>query len=317
MEAKTVKVNVGGREISVPEMRYPQDIVVYKTSQKTFSVTNCLAKRELDEDSPMMIHSKFSRFKITIISDGKAISSNIRPEEVSEIAETARMAFKLCMEKKLKQDVPTETPASSSKAFTVRFFSGKLKGKTPAEVLAEDPENSKKVLNEQYTWLKENLQKYPKNKELMDAIVEASKLSQEDLKACAASAPQGIATELFNSGDRPLRRKKREDGLSPVYGTSVQFDSSKNYPITVSVRNFYAPVMENENGTLNVQYSKKQDEKVYSFAMTASQWLDCTRTMEQQLDQFERMYFADAYRIANAYSTVVATEASKNAQPQA
>ena len=56
--------------------------------------------------------------------------------------------------------------------------SGNLKGKTPIEVLLSDPGNGKKSLNDQYIWLKSNLEKYPKNRELMEAIEDAASQDQ-------------------------------------------------------------------------------------------------------------------------------------------
>ena len=43
-----------------------------------------------------------------------------------------------------------------SPAYTVRFTNGTMKGKTPAQVLAEDPGNGSDALNRQYKWLQSN-----------------------------------------------------------------------------------------------------------------------------------------------------------------
>ena len=55
---------------------------------------------------------------------------------------------------------------------------GKLKGKTPYQILVEDATNGIVDLKSQYNWLEKNAEKYPQNKQQMRAIVEALTMYQ-------------------------------------------------------------------------------------------------------------------------------------------
>ena len=63
----------------------------------------------------------------------------------------------------------------NSKAYTVKFFLGEFRGKTPAQVLMENQANKDKLLA-QKTQLSANLSRYPRNQDQIDAIDEAISL---------------------------------------------------------------------------------------------------------------------------------------------
>ena len=146
--------------------------------------------------------------------------------------------------------------------------------------------------------MKANLSKYPKNQELIDAIIDAGKLDLNSLTDYEKSSSYEI--EILDIGCRPLQRKKREDGKSFCYEISVMCDTSKNYPIQVTVKNYYAPVIVKEGGTLNVKLSEKDTSTEIKnvFSMTLEQWQHTVHEMEDIKLLFKQMHMANAFSAA-------------------
>ena len=256
-------------------MRYPFDIVSI-VRNKTFSVEARYVREE--EESPLKVFNHFSRYVLSVIEDKKPSKCNIPVNSLSEIEAVTELCKKAYYEK------PEIKSTNTSPAFTKRFTTGDLKGKTPVEVLLEN-ENGKDILNKQYKWLKDNLEKYPKNKELMDAIVDASKLNVSTLKDIPAT---GKTYTILDIGCRPLIRKKREDGKCFCYEAKIIFDSSRNYPVSVTVKNYYAPVIKTDKGLFNVVLKDKDKATEVSneFNMTMAEWLNTVEIMSMSKQAF-------------------------------
>ena len=270
-------------------MKYPFDIVSL-VRNKTFSVEARYSREE--EDSPLKVFNHFSRFVFAIIAEGKASTCNIHLDSLEEINAITDVIKKDYYNKE-------ETHSNNtSPAFTKKFFSGDLKGKTPIEVLLENP-NGKEILKTQYKWLKENLEKFPKNKELMEAIMECSKLSEDELNA-AKSVKKSNTYTIFEVGCRPLIRKTREDGKCFCYEAKVIYDSSRKYPVSVSIKNYYAPTTKDEKGLVNVILKEKDKASEISndFNMTMAEWLNTVKCMNMSKEAFYYSNFSKGLALA-------------------
>lgn len=272
-------------------MKYPYDIVSI-VRQKTLSVEAKFTTEK--EESPLSVFDKFSRYVLNVIAEKKAATCNIPLVKMEEM----RAITNVIANEHYKGSVTEKSENSEelSSAFTKRFQSGTLKGKSPAEVLLEN-ENGKELLNKQYTWLRDNLSKYPKNKELMDAIVEASKLDLSNIKLPTNSSIRNILA----IDCRPLVKKKREDGKCFCYECNITYDAEKKYPVSVVVKNYYAPVVKTEKGLLNVILKEKDRASEISneFNMTLEEWLDTLKKMELARDAYYICNFSSAYKLAN------------------
>ena len=168
---------------------------------------------------------------------------------------------------------------------------GKLKGKTPADALLNTAEGLK-LLTEHYNWLKDNVGKYPKNKEQMDAIVEAVGLMKAGkLKATSSSAS---VFKILEAVPKPLIRKKDEKtGTCPVKEIQIECNLTKNAPFEIFISNYDAPVKgvsrdglvditaEGSNGNkVNVQKKEQENEVHKKFNLTVGEF-------EQLLDHIE------------------------------
>lgn len=277
------------------KMKYPTEIVSY-VRKKTFSIDAHFVRAT--EDAPLAIFDKdFSRFSMCIITDSKAATCNFPINELAKLERISNYAFNKAMEIEYQ---PASNTVNNSPAFTERFKTGQLNGKTPVEVLLEYGDKAKDMLNGQYKWLKDNLEKYPQNKKLMDAIVEAGKV---DLSTIQAETVNQKTIKLIDMGVRPLIRKKREeDGKCFCYEVSAIWNFANDYPVTITIKNYYAPVIKKEDGTLNVQISQKDkaSEINNSFSMTGSEWLNAVEQMKLARNDFRTINFASAVKMSDA-----------------
>ena len=196
-------------------MKYPYDIVSI-VRQKTLSIEAHFTQGKTE--SPMKVFDDtFSRFAATIIAEGETAYFNIPIESLPGIRVRTDIAANEQFRPKaiIPKSTANSTVDTNSIAFTKKFLTGNLKGKSPAEVLLEDPVNGSKTLNNQYKWLKEHLKDYPKNKDLMDAIVAASKLDLSNITEADTGSMVSSAIEILDIGCRPLIRKQRDDGKIP------------------------------------------------------------------------------------------------------
>ncbi len=271
-------------------MKYPKEIFS-AVRTKTFAIEAHLFQDE-DSEKPLQVLNSFSRFIFTIIDKSKAISANVPVELLQDMK--ARTQF--AVTKHFESVYANAGNVPASPAFTEKFNTGNLKGLTPADVLKKEGENGKKVLNDQYKWLKQNLKKYPANQKLIDAIIDAANLEPEMLEGESSYVP---TIDILTINCRPLIRKKREsDGMCPCYEVYVKFDSSKNYQVSVNIQTYYAPVEKRENGTLNVMLAKKDKNSIQShdFAMTLTEWLNALHEMQEVVSMFKICHFSKALK---------------------
>ena len=297
------------------KVKKPMQLQV-SVQNKTFIVESAICSNF--RENPLGIYDEtFSRYVFYILQDGKQAKMNV-PLEGNNIPDVFMKGGELSREKEEGGNVITmiirsiyayirhvhlmNTPrpkddgdGTSEKgkiAYETRFKAGRLKDRTPIEVLLED-ENGEEELRTQREFLKKNLSKYPRNKGLIEAIDMAFALLEEGdidggTKTAAASSGAGII-KLFSVGLRPLQRKRRADGTCFVYTGRVNWRLGEENPVEIVIENFYAPVEKKENGTLRVIAGKKvQDTYVKAiFNMPASLWLSYIYRIAMDMRLFE------------------------------
>ena len=149
-------------------MKNPTEIYSIVRNQ-TFAVSGTMtAPTMTDGDEPLRLHhNTFSRFNFCLINkEKKATTSSLHVNELTGIYLKSKFAYNKQLERqymgmsieKAEETKEDETKKVSS-AYTVQISSGNLKGKTPAQVLLENPENmqeqAKKLIN-QFEFLKKN-----------------------------------------------------------------------------------------------------------------------------------------------------------------
>lgn len=298
------------------ELKNPKELVSIVRNQ-TFAIQNELVKAECQDGSePLKFYSHFSRFPIVIINaERKATTANIHVGDIPDMVARTNFAHTKDMEMAFmpKTIAPTASAnggedLSNNIAFTTILTLGNgLKGKTPAQLILEDPNNTQK-LNNQYKWLKENIDKNPKfkdnNKKQMDAIAEAGRLYKAGKLtadvAAAASTPTnaGQSIVIYETGMRPLIRRKRPDGKCFVYEVKIEWVLGNKYPVNVEIQNYYAPVTQDAKGLLNVKASEKVDVIRNMMRLSAADWEYVMYMIQTNMRTFENAMGNFAYKTA-------------------
>lgn len=315
--------NVQSGQNTNEPMKYPLDIVSLGRRTKMFSVSASFSTEK--EESPLKIFSKVSRLRLCVIENGKATTANMKIDQLPGIRARSEYAFIKYMDKQFGTPVAgtVEGVNTNRPAFNIHFMAGTLKGKTPADVLRENGmEKGKGILNGQYKWLKENLEKYPANQKIMDAIVDASKLAPDDLGVAEQSAPSQPIT-ILPVIPKPIMSKKNASGMHQINELSIIWDNSRDMPVILQISNYWAPVVKRDDGTLNVQLSAKDKstEQKSSFAMTVDEWFDVLREMEDCVLIYKQLNSGNAWKMAlkaffdnvNSYKNTSGTSGQKPA----
>ena len=230
------------------KVKNPMQLQV-SVQNKTFIVESAICSNF--RENPLGIYDEtFSRYVFYILQDGKQAKMNV-PLEGNNIPDVFMKGGELSREKEEGGNVITmiirsiyayirhvhlmNTPRVKDEengapdkgriAYETRFKAGRLKDRTPIEVLLED-ENGEEELRTQREFLKKNLSKYPRNKGLIEAIDMSFALLEEGdidggAKKAAASSGTGVI-KLFSVGLRPLQRKRRAETLRVIAGKKVQ-----------------------------------------------------------------------------------------------
>lgn len=265
--------------------------IAYIVEKSTFAILDGLTESNIEnEEEPLTLHSrKFSRFSFLIINqDKKAATANMNVKEMFGFLEKSHFAMQQEMLYQFNSGSNGEEELPL--AYTVTITSGALKGRTPADVLLNDGEEGKKLLNNQYTFLKNNLSKYPKNKTQMDAIVNASQLLKEGkLDADAVGKGQTKRISLYSSGLRPLVNRKNNAGMSFVYELTVDWLLGEKRPLMITIVNYYAPVIKKDDGMLNVQVKQRDQTTLRNNTvnLTFEDWAYVQHMIETDIERFE------------------------------
>ena len=297
------------------QVKNPMQLKV-SVQNKTFIVESAICSNF--RENPLGIYDEsFSRYVFYILQDGTQAKMNI-PLEGNNIPDVIMKGKEMSREKEEGGNVITmlirsiyayirhvhylntprakdgedESADKAKTAYKTRFKAGRLKDRTPIEVLLED-ENGEEELRTQRDFLEKNLSKYPRNKGLIEAIDMAFALLEEgDINGGQKAVTDAQGTEiirLFSVGLRPLQRKRRADGTCFVYSGRINWRIGEENPVEVEIENFYAPVEKKENGMLRVMAGKKvQDTYVKAiFNLPASLWMSYIYRIVMDMRLFE------------------------------
>lgn len=256
---------------------------------------NYVLSKSSDGESPFMVYGTMSRLSIIQLdqTDGREImvTGNISMTSVADLIYRTEYAFQKHMDALCAPKM-----AGTSPAYTVKFTSGTLKGKTPVDVLTENPSDGMDVLNRQYKFLKDNIAKYPKNQIQIDAIMDAASV----YKAGKLEQKQAVhrpTVVLYDAEARALIRKPREDGKCPVYSIKITWDVGEKYPVTFETTNLYAPVMHREDGTISpiLKDCDKSSVKKATLVISEEEWMNVIRQIRTNMRQFETAHAAEIF----------------------
>lgn len=284
-------------------LKNPKECFCLKQKQ-TFFILNELTMPtgEDDDNAPLLFHHQtFSRFKFAIINENKeATTANIPVDMIPGILQKVDNLYLIDQLKPVvKQPDGNNTSDADNPAYKTVISMGTFKGKTPASVLLEDSSKNRPLLVNQMNYLKQYVNKYPRNQVQIDAIEQALKLLDSGkLNAEVTTTAVPTAINVFSTGMRPLIRRKDNEGNSFVYEISITWTGEGPRPLCITINNYFAPVVQQDNGLLNVMAKNKKNEIKNSFYMTMDEWLWMKRCLNRQMDTFEDIHAKKLYQIA-------------------
>lgn len=303
-------------------IKYPMQATAIKRDEKVLAIdTQLYLPNENENIPPLEIHSGFSRFVFTIVdTTGKQVitpKANILPKEIDAICTKTNLAMQILFNKKAgllntaNTEVKTDNKDSdndiySGPAYTQKLIMNKYKGKTPAQILTENP-NEKDSLINTMNWLKEHLEKFPNNKFQIEAIQNAIDLfGIGELKSNEAKNPskQNVANNsilIYSSPDGKhftSKNDKNEKGYSLCYKIIITFNPNMNYPFNVKISNMYAPIETAKNGKKVAKLSMAENTITSNLNIGENEWLYFVNHMKRTLLRFEEMNFQKQYNEA-------------------
>lgn len=270
------------------ESKYPKEIVSI-IKQKTFSIEEYLEESDLQKgEEALTLYSKtFSRFKFIIIANGQVVTANMAIRDV----------FSFFVKSDFAKDKELESMFDEKKttipiAYSVRFTSGRFKGKTPAEVLLEGNPQYEKELYQHRNYLFSKLSQYPGNKVQIQATDQAFQLKQQGKLDSNASSNRKMV--LYSSGLRPLIRMQNRHGNKFVYQMNIEWLHGEKNPVQITIQNFYAPVIRLQDGRLNVKVKEREMETFKNFQINLSfdEWMYVIHMMKSNVELFEASIYS-------------------------
>ena len=206
-----------------------------------------------------------------------------------------------------------EQKAAIEKARSLTFFMGNLKGKTPYQVLTEDggaPDviaQKAGVLTNQRDYLNGQIAKYPKNRDMIDAINAALSLvdaqkggllpgvleqNMQNVNPAPEQAPTGSFVLKARSVKGNQQKKDNTTGLYAATEFEIRWNLGQDYPVEVLIKNYYAPIKFHSDGRQTVVSSQMDEStlKSHSMKLTSAQWFHLLYMMRVSMDRFAIMH---------------------------
>ena len=276
--------------------QYPNEVFVAQRKDQTFMVDSHMSRATAREDGnnrpapPLTVFSRFSRFTFVLINTTKSTKSviaNVPVRSIREISALSDYAHKKHLDERFSGGSGSGAgQQASGPAYTVKMTSGYFKGRTPAEVLLENPGNAQSLEN-QIGFLSGNLQRYPRNQEQINAIQHAlSLLSQGALNGNLVKHTQEII--LYEASLRPLKSRQAHGNCWFIYDVRVSWLVGEDSPVRIRISNYYAPVEQKPDGTYNVMAKNREQgtDTTNEMTLTVKEWMDCLESMSDNKLQF-------------------------------
>lgn len=264
-----------------------------------------LARPE-DNEMPQEVFAGYSRFHFVLNGYGTPIIAKIQPKEMSYLIQKAR-SLDAANDSMLLQDSRADGGAGSP-AYTQRISMGAYKGKTPAQVLAQEGQAGKEKLKEHYIFLRGNAEKYPRNRTEMDAISEAINLfNDRKLEYGAAESRQEqTPMVMISTGPRGSKkdRRTREDGYVPCFEMEAAYVFGKKPHVEVAMSNYFAPIKVFDDGSQNVQKSLMDKESLLAGKIFCPMvdWMWIMDRSKAAMDRFDILHAGEIEdNVARAY----------------
>ena len=271
----------------------------------TFAVdANLVAVDDADGITPGELHKQgLSRFTFSILNVEKGVgtnvSGNIPIAEIASFLHEAHFSLNYLSELKLQPQATTVNAGTTTSSVTLKF--GPFKGKTPAEVLTENPANKDSLENTKKLLL-DKVAQYPANQELIDAIdnaINALNSGSLEVPSAAPTAPVSSVVSVFDSGIKvPNSSKKNENGKTLVYTVKVNCNPNMKIPYEVEIMNGYCLVPKDGE----VDFKSMENNVTLKMRLSKAQMCTLVANIERRLTIFEQLHAEKVEFLENKYS---------------
>ena len=287
--------------------QYPVQTYKIKRKDKTLGVDYfCCAPTSDDNVPPLELHSGYSRFKFTIVdkSGEQTVTpmANIPCRDIDCIKLKTDLAMQAYFLGGSTTAIGEERSSfGNSPAFTYTLADKKYRGKTPAAVLIENPQEKDNLLKSKQ-WLQENIGKYPGNKDQIAAIDDAVKLLEiGELQAAPTTAIPASAKTIYKTEYKHFTQTN-EQGHSLVYYINITFDPSMKYPFICEISNCFAPIEKLPSGQHRPVMEKATHKTKSTLAMSDTEWVGLITHLYNIKQYFELTNFKSLLNEAQSLS---------------
>ena len=245
----------------------------------------------------------YSRFKLTIIdkTGPKPVFpfANIPERDVCAISKATDTAY----EKKVMHEASQQAAnaaAGGSAAYTARFHLGNNKGRTPADILIEDPGKREALLKDR-EYLKERVGKFTQNQVIIDGIDDAVALL--DAGKLAKAGASGYMPPVITIYDKKYKfltseSAKDSEGRCRIYSISMRCDLSRKYPFVVEVENAMGFVNPTKTGGSAVDMQSLINREKAAMHLTDGEFVGLAAALEGNYKAFQHAVFMSQYEKA-------------------
>lgn len=231
--------------------RRPNEIITIPGGKSFLCVSDCLCRGTDEAGNETGIDNRASRFEISIIryqqedKKSKTVTANMKSGNVvsgaapDELCQLRRKYNELIRERDMRKltalisgKASEDVPLSADTPIPM----GKLKGKTPRELLTE---GRRQDLMSHGSWLKSGLERYPKNKETLKDLQKIVRLFDEGKLTAASSRIQKIllSTDLKVKSSGRSKEDPSLKGTTKYYQMVIRYDDGLRKPFIFEITN--------------------------------------------------------------------------------
>ena len=290
--------------------KYPYQVSAYikgeSDSTFTLSVNEVIElpgfdRETLVEDPPLEMFAKYSVFNVDILKKMKngghvSVTSNIRLDQLAMLNARTKFAEDKIIEAEMNG--PTE---ELEPCYSVKIRMGKFKDMSPAEVLLANPTNETELFSVR-DLLAQNVERYPSNQRVIDAINQAIIYSREDkLNPNLAKS----ATKVIKILETKMPKNKKnikKDGKDLCYKINIYCYPGDDYPYEIVIENLWADVSIRNDKRQKIDLAGAEDMTRLSMRLTEAQWTDLLDMMTENKKAFRYAWYpTQKTKAYNAY----------------
>lgn len=255
-------------------LKYPLEVA--KSVEKQTFYINLRFSRQMIENAkknekagkktnmPFMIFDNMSMAEFVLIGEDKSCTKfSIKIPELYNLLDASKFMYKKELEYRFlnKNDVSEQNKMvennRSSPAYTLIFQLGNMKGKTPAQIVAEKDGEQRLLAQRQY--LEQNLARYPRNQKMIEAIDQAIflknngtlNLNKIDNQTSIEKKQTMVLYPADGGNVRVNPYARRADSKCKCTKASISWTVGDARSICVSVEEFFSGIHTAENGLIN------------------------------------------------------------------